>query len=123
MSDASTAKVPLLLLLLGWFLILGGLVFVAKIAILGSDFDAARGAWNGTMKALAVAAGIGFLKLRRWAVYLYFSTFAVSTVVFFVLPPSEEALALYLQPVPIATFLLAPAVVALIVWRHWARLA
>jgi len=115
-------KPALALRILGWLLIIGGLVFVAKLAILGSDFGLGRGIWNGTLKALAVVAGIGFLMLRRWAVYIYFSALAVGTLVFFIIPPSEEALALYLQPVSLVTLFIVPVGVAIIVWRYWKRL-
>ncbi len=122
MSNEVNEKSPLPLQILGWFLILGGLVFVLKIIISGSDFGFTRGIWNGLLKTLAVVAGIGFLRLRRWAVYLYFGGFTVGTASFFLIPPNDEILVLYTQPAVLVTLFVVPVLIGLFIWKHWHRL-
>jgi len=122
MNSEISQKPPLSFRILGWIFIIGGLVYVLKIILAGSDFGIGRGTWNVFLKTLAILAGIGFLRLRKWAIYLYFGGFIAGTLSFYIFPPSEEALAFYSQPITLAMLFVVPAIVGIFVWKHWNRL-
>ena len=114
-------KVPIIIQVLGWFLIIVGTLYLFKIVFWGSDFSATRGLWNGLIKFLSVVAGIGILRFKKWAVYLYFGMYIVSSIVLYVFPPSEEIFDLYITPLPIFLLILVPTVIAGVVYGHWNR--
>lgn len=111
-------KSPLVIKVLGWLLIAGGVLFIIKIVFWGSDFNLMRGIWNGFIKFLSVMAGVGFLRLKKWGIYTYFGGFIIGTLVFYILPPSEEVFELYTRPLSIVFLILVPIVVGSIVWKH-----
>jgi hypothetical protein len=116
-------ETPLVVKILAWFLIIVSMLFLIKIAFFGSDFSLQRGIWNGFVKFLAFVAGVGFLKLKKWAVYLYFGAYMMSTAVFFLMPPNEQVFEIYTRLIVIVSILLIPGVIGFIVWRYWQRFA
>lgn len=121
MSPKIKSKIttPIPLQILAWLLIIGGSIFVLKIIFLGSDFTLARGSWNALVKFLAIVSGVGFLKLKKWAVYLYFGTFSIATAIFYIMPPNQQILEIYTQPSSSISLFFVPTSIAIIVWKYW----
>ena len=102
----------------GWFLILVGVAWAVQILTFGGTFGFPRALWNGTSKLLAAVSGWGFLQMRSWGPALYFAGFIVTTAVFFVAPPSHEALSVYTRPSSLAMLFVIPAIVGGFVWYY-----
>ncbi len=112
---------PVPIRILGWFLIVGGVAFVAKILIFGGQFSAIRNLWTIITKGSAVVGGYGFLKMKRWAVYLYFSFYAINTALMYTIPPSQEVFEKYTEPFVIAMAVIIPGGIAILVAKYWRR--
>ena len=114
-------KTPALIKILGWFLIVGGAAVVAKVLIYGGQFTATRNLWTVITKGAAVVGGFGFLKMKRWAVYLYFSFFAINTAIMYTIPPSQEVYEKYTEPLALVMLIVIPVGIAILVAAHWRR--
>jgi hypothetical protein len=116
-SDA--AKRPVIITVLAWVLIVSGVFFLIMKPLTWSHFSLERNLWNVFSKSLSLLCGVGLLKMRKWAVLLYFVGYALNAVLLFVWPPNAEALELCSQPPAIAVMLVVPMVFALITLPKW----
>jgi hypothetical protein len=114
-------KAPISIRIFGYLLIAGGVAFVAKILIFGGQFTAIWSVWTFISKGAVAVSGYGFLQMKRWAVYLYFSIFTVDTIVFYLFPPSQEAFDKYTEPLSLGMFVIVPTGIGLLVAGYWRR--
>jgi hypothetical protein len=99
----------------------GGVAFVAKTLIFGGQFTAIRNLWTIITKGAAAVGGYGFLKMKRWAVYLYFSFYAINTAILYTIPPSQEVFEKYTEPSSLWMLVLIPTGIALLMAKYWRR--
>lgn len=114
-------KRPLLISILGYFLIIGGALFILKIALLGS-FTVERNIVNIILKSFAIVCGIGYLKMKKWAFYLWIIGFVVGSTLIFVWSPSEEVLNSYSSFMGLISLLIVPIVITAITVKYWEKL-
>ncbi len=117
----SEVAVPIPIKVLGWFLIVVSALFVAQILILGSAFTFPHMVFNVALKGAALVAGYGFLRLKKWAVLLYFGGIVVAILRMFVWPPSAEVGELATNPSALALGLVLPAIAGVLVAAYWER--
>lgn len=121
METKEEDKTPTPFKILGWFFIVGGVAFVAKILIFGGEFTTTRNLWTIVTKGAAVVGGYGFLKMKRWAVYLYFSFYAINTAIMYTIPPSQEVFEKYTEPLVLGMAVVIPVGIAMLVAAYWRR--
>ncbi len=122
MQSTNKIPVPLALKVLGWLLLIGGLLIFAKILFLGGDFSSGRSVWNLISKGATALAGLGILRMKRWAIYLYFSCYFINATLIFLWPPSPEIFELYTQPASLTIMVAIPLIIAVIVGIYWRKL-
>ena len=122
-NPKSDAAVPLAIKVLGWFLIIASALFVAQILVVGSAFTFPHAAFNFALKGAALAAGVGLLRLKRWAVVLYFAGVIAAIVRMFVWPPTPEVGEFATTASALGLTLLVPAIAAVLVMVYWERFA
>jgi hypothetical protein len=120
-DDQPSAEVPLPIMLFGWFLIAGGVAFALSIAVTGGAFSPSRSAFNAASKLVGAVSGYGFLRLKRWGPILYLAGFAANTTFFYLVPPSQEALARYSTPTSLVMLFVIPSGVAVLTAKYWRR--
>ena len=104
---------------MAWILIVGGVLFLMTKPLTWSQLSLERNLWNVFSKTLSVVCGVGLLKMRKWAVVLYFAAFALNTALLFLWPPNAEVLERYSKPPAIAMMLVIPVIIALITLPKW----
>jgi hypothetical protein len=119
MNDSN--KRPIALSILGYILIIGGVLFVLKIAFKGS-FSAERNIVNLILKGMSIIVGIGYLKMRKWAFYLWIFGYITGIILLFVWPPSEEVLRIYTSGKSIIIMLIVPTIVVILTLNYWGKL-
>lgn len=120
-TDGSANSLPIGIKVFGWFLIVSGVTFALAILLTGGSFSAVRSGFNAISKCISAVAGYGFLKLKRWAVYLYFGSFVFNTAFLYAIPPSAEVLEEYMRPTSLVLLFFVPVAVGTLVARHWRR--
>lgn len=118
-TTADAVKRPVMITALAWILIVGGVLFLMMKPLTWPHFSLERNLWNVFSKSMSLVCGVGLLKMRRWAVVLYFVLFPLNTVLLFVWAPNAEVLETYSQPPAIAMMLVIPTIVALITLPKW----
>jgi hypothetical protein len=116
------AHIPIAIKVLGWFLVVASALSVAQILLL-STFTFPHLAFNIALKAAALVAGYGFLRLKMWAIALYFLGVATAIIRMFVWPPSPEVGELFTTPSALGLTLLVPAIAGVVVATYWQRFA
>jgi hypothetical protein len=114
---------PKTITIIAWILII---MSVLQIAITGIGFGAPTilgSIWTLCLKGCALASGIGFLKMKRWAIYLYFGAFVTGTVALYLVPLNEEAFALYTTPTAVIALILIPIIVAALTLPQWKKMS
>ena len=119
MNIEANNKRPVAVLILAWILLLFSLFQIFLIPFNYDDFSLGRNLWNFSIKFTLIIAAIGFIQLKRWAVYLYFSVCLVYILTFYMMPPTETIYNIYTQPSWLLAMIIAPIVTALVVLPHW----
>jgi hypothetical protein len=122
LHSRSDPAVPPAIKALGWALVVLSTLSVLQ-NILGSAFEFPHMVFNVGLKIAWLVAGIGFLRLKKWAVVLYFVGVIVGIIRMFVWPPSPEVGELSTSPSALALTLVVPAIVAVLVALYWERFA
>ena len=117
----SKPAIPLAFKVLGWVLMLGSALFFAQVLILGFSFTFPHNVLNIVFKGAVLVAGYGFLRMKRWAVPLYFVGVAAAMLRMFLWPPTPELGELYATPSGVGLALVMPAIVGVFVVAHWER--
>ncbi len=118
-DDSTPASRPISITVFAWLLITGAALFLLMKPLTWSEFTLERNVWNILSKAGSLACGIGLLGMRRWAVVLYFTLYALNTVLLYTWPPNEASLELYSQPGSIAIMMIVAAIAAVITLPRW----
>ena len=108
---------------LGWALVVLSALSLAQILILGSAFTFPHMVLNIALKTAALVAGFGLLRLKKWAVVLYFVGVAVAIIRMFVWPPSPEVGELATSRSALALALVVPAIAGVLVAAYWGKFA
>jgi hypothetical protein len=111
-------KRPIAISILGYILIIGGVLFVLKIVI-GGSFSFERNLVNLILKSLSIVVGIGYLKMRKWSFYLWIIGFIIGTALLFIWPPSEEVYESYTSIMGIVSLLIVPLIITMITLKYW----
>ena len=115
------AKRPIAMSFLGYILIIGGSFSIINILLSGSfTFD--RDTLNILLKATAIIAGIGFLKMRKWSFYVWLFGFIMGTVLIFAFPPSVEILEYYSSINGLLALFFVPTIVTALSLVNWKKL-
>ena len=107
-----------LLLIVGAFLALPNNVFIGGRLFMAGEVSLARLSWSVASKLGMVGCGLGFLRMRKWAPFLYFGLVAATFASTHLLPPSRQALEWYSQPWVMVMSLAVPAAGAMIVVKY-----
>ena len=107
-----------LLLIVGALVALPNNVFIGGRLFMAGEVSLARLSWSVVSKLGMVACGLGFLRMRKWAPFLYFGLVAATFASTHLLPPSRQALEWYSRPWVMVMSLAVPAAAAMIVVKY-----
>ena len=121
---SGTAAAPPTIRLFAWLLIveaimtaLNNLVVGGRL-FLGGQVSLARLSWSLIAKLGMVVCGIGFLRMRWWAPFLYFALAALTFATIHLLPVNQYTLEWYSRPWSLAAAVALPTLVAMMVLRY-----
>ena len=121
MEEKNSIFRPKSITVLCYVVFFAGLITIVSIIWNWGSFSDTRHSYNLAIKAIGLVSIYGVYIMRRWGVYLYFGLFALNTVIFFLLPPSQQALATYTTPQSLAILVIVPAIVAIVLFRQWGK--
>ena len=121
---SGTAPAPPIIRVFAWLLIVGAFatalnnLLVGGRLVMGGQVSLARLSWSLLAKLGMVVCGIGFLRMRTWAPFLYFALAALTLATIHLLPINEYTLELYSRSWSLVAAVAVPALVAMMVLRY-----
>ena len=118
------AAPPRIIRVLAWLLIVGTFVTALNILVvggrlfMGGEVSLARLSWSIIVKLGMVACGVGFLRMRKWAPFLYFGLAALTFTTIHLMPINRYTPEAYSEPWALVASLAVPAVVAMVVIKY-----
>ena len=121
MKDSKKSKTPVLILCFAIFIIVTTLWWFAQLFINPETLTNPNNIFFTATKFGVLISGIGLLRMKKWAVYLYAGVYLVTAVSFFVFPAGQK-LSAQVAPILIAFIFVAfTSLLALMFFKYWKR--